>query len=274
MSYQDQVDIAEQLLQKIEIPMLPNAVLELQKLFSDSDIPSPSKLTQLISSNPFLAGELILLANLPSLSNGNQPRVKDINSAIHRLGTKQIKNYVMSIYAKKMLGDRKIEGLSYHSQDIAIIASAIARKIRNIGPDEAYLLGLIHDIGTFALNELDEIYGQTFVGKLINYSASERSEYERYGTTHSALGYVITRAWRVPNYLSQAILLHHIAKIPAIKNAKLRQLVALIELSHTISFRKTHQGKETAANIAIYQECIDILEISEETLSDILAQIQ
>ncbi|WP_373017690.1 HDOD domain-containing protein [Thiomicrorhabdus sp.] len=269
MSFKDQVDVAQQLLSKIEIPLLPKEVLELQKLFNDSEMPDPVKIKNLISTNPFLAGELISLANIPSISNGNPMVIKDIDSAIYRLGNKQLKNFILSIYVKKILTNNKIKGLSYHSLTIAIIAMEISRYNKFVTSDQAYLLGLMHDIGSFALSELDDNYGDSFVGKLFEHYTSHKNEFSKYGTTHSALGYVIAKTWSIPSYIGQTILLHHESRIAAIKNDKLRNLVAIIELAHAIAIRQNRKVRESEENIAIYKECQRILELTDDEMENI-----
>ena len=53
MNVKDQIKAAEKLLAEFEMPILPQAARELQQLFSDSDMPCPKKIKQLISMNPF-----------------------------------------------------------------------------------------------------------------------------------------------------------------------------------------------------------------------------
>ncbi|WP_028485920.1 HDOD domain-containing protein [Thiomicrorhabdus chilensis] len=274
MSFKNQIDVAEQLLNKIEIPLLPKEVLDLQTLFNKSDMPDPQEVKRLISSNPFLAGELICLANLPTLSSRSHIQIKDIDSAIYRLGNKQLKNFILSIYVKKLLNNPQIKGLSYHSQNIAIISAEIARFSRFMSVDEAYLLGLMHDIGSFALSELDNVYGQTFVGKLVDHYTSHKLEYAEFGTTHSALGYVIAKSWRISNFISQSILLHHEPNLHSIKNEKLRHYIAIIEMAHAISIKQKHAKQPSAEADSIYEECQAILELSDEQLHDIQVNVK
>ena len=273
MHIKDQIKAAEKLLSKFKMPILPQAALDLQKLFSDSEMPCPKKIKQLISINPFLAGELVSLANLPSLSSSIDIRIKDIDGAIFRLGNHRLKNFIQSIYIKEMLSDFKIKGLSYHSQEIALISAEIARHNRTIRPDEAYLLGIVHDIGSFALSELDESYGETFVGKLVNHRDLEKHELSRYGTTHSALGYVIVRNWNMPAYIAQVTLLHHTHKISALKNNKLRNLIAIIELAHALSILKKNNTPKSPEALEMYHECQEILGLTDEQLNDIRLRI-
>lgn len=270
MSIRKQIEVAQELLEGFEVPLLPEAALKLQKLFNESNMPDPDKIKQLISMNPFLAGELVSLANIPSLSNAVGVIIKDIDSAIYRLGNKRLKNYILSIYVKQIISDYQVTGLSYHSQDIALIASQIAQFNQYVNPDEAYLLGLLHDIGGFALSALYPCYGDDFVQNQYKYISMSKYEEETLGTTHAALGYLIVQSWNVPNYISQTILLHHIHSVDVIENAKLRSLIATIELAHAISNIKTHHNEASIETKSIYEKCQNILGLSDDNLNEIL----
>lgn len=270
MSYKEQIDVAEQLLRKITIPALPTAVLELQKLFDKPETPNPIEVKKLVSANPYIAGELVGLANIPALTNSAHTKIKDIDSAIYRLGNKYIKNYVTAIVVKELLNTSKIAGLSYHSQTIANICSIIARYISLIRSDEAYLLGLLHDIGAFALAEFDENYGPVFVGKQANHYALEEHEIALFGTTHSALGYVLVKSWLIPNHISQTILLHHSTNYKIIENEKLKNLIALIELAHGLAIKQSNAKQENETNESICQESATVLGLSEKEIAQIV----
>ena len=183
-----------------------------------------------------------------------------------------------------MLSQHKIKSLSKHSQNIAIIAADIARYNKCIRIDEAYLLGLVHEIGSFALCELDENYGEIFERNLAEDHVIEQSEVELYGTNHAALGYVIAHTWNIPSYIAQTILLHHTDDINSIKNNQVRCAVALIELAHALA--SEHETRaycpddedyerlpEVEAYLNIEQTCQKILDLSDAQLNDIRIQI-
>ncbi|MDG6777265.1 HDOD domain-containing protein [Thiomicrorhabdus sp. zzn3] len=273
MNLREQIQVAQQVLRKVDIPLLPQEALALQKLFNESDLPDIRAIKQLISANPFLAGELISLANQPNISNQAPNPVKDLDSALYRLGNKRLKNYILSIYINQLLNSMKIKGLSYHSQDIALIMAEIARSTRLLGVDEAYLLGLIHDIGGFALSEIDENYGQIFVGRMRNHYSMYKQEYARFGTTHTALGYVIADNWGLPPLISQTILLHHEPNLQAIKNTQLRQWTAILELAHALAVEKSNQMSVSLEIKKVLQESSTVLNLQEETLKRIRLSI-
>jgi len=274
MSYKEQILAAERLSQKITVPALPASIIELQKLFEKTELPEPAQVKRLVSANPYVAGELVGLANMPNLSSNNrlQTKVKDVDAAIFRLGNRYIKNYVMAIVVKQFMETQKVAGLSYHSQAIAILCSLIAKHNKRIRSDEAYLLGLLHDVGAFALAELDDMYGQVFISSLNKYYTLEEREIQKFGTTHAAMGYVLSQGWSMPNYISQTILLHHSSQFSDIKNEKLKSLVAMVELAHALQIKSFDAVHETRDNSKVYEESVRTLDLSQEDINQILTE--
>jgi len=274
MGYTDQIDVAKQFLSKVEIPVLPSTALKLQQLFNESDTPDPKTIEKLVSTSPYIVGELVSLANTPEIiQSANLTNTKDIGTAIYRLGNHFVKNYILGICIKDMIDSNKIKGLNYHSQTIALNCILISHRCKGIRSDEAYLLGILHDIGTFALVELDENYGSTFVSSLANHLEVEHDEFKQYGTTHSALGYAICLEWHIPNAIAQAILLHHIDNIQTVKNKKLQQYVALVELAHLLAVNKDFKKNKSERDNKLFEQACQILDLDERDVLNITQEM-
>jgi len=274
MIYKKQIENAQKLLDGISIPSMPESVIKLQKLFLESEFPEPEKIKKLLSVNPYLAGELVSLANTPIINNGLTTPIKDIDAAIFRLGNRYVKNYVMAIAIKQFMETRKIASLCYHSQVIAIYCSTIARYSDKVRQDEAYLVGLLHDIGTFALAEVDQVYGQVFINTLNKHYTLEKDEFSKYATTHTAVGYVIANQWNLPNSLAQTVLLHHSKVIDDIHNEKLLALIATVKLAHSLSIKYMNKQKQTKETQAAYDAGLEVLEFSEDIVKQIDSQAE
>lgn len=270
MNIKAQVQVAEQLFKRIPILALPDEVLQLRDLLNSSDYPSPSKIKELVGANPALAGEIIGLANDICLNSNTN--VQTIDAAIDLLGLIHLKNYIVAIEIKKMVEGSSIKGLAFHSIQIAKICAIIAKHTKIISFDEAYLMGLVHDIGTFLLAEIDSLYAERFSGQLIKHYSIQALEFEKYGTTHSAVGYVATQAWGISQTLSKGILLHHEEDLQRINDPKVRQAAALLELSHSLAaeMRQNISHTETAT---MYKHALKALDIPSATLEQIKRDI-
>lgn len=253
---------AQELYPSIDAPVFPVELHQLQTFLEQHETADFQKVANLISKNPYLAAELVSLANAP-IFNPKLITIKDLEGAIFRLGTTNIRDYVFSIHIKKHFLDRGFHGLSMHSQTIALITATIANFVECVKKSEAYFLGLVHDIGTFAIHQLDDSYGMIFNAKNRVFTASNEQEFHHYGTSHSAFGYVLAKELNLPEEIAQTILLHHERDIDRINNPKIQKNVAILELAHLINHQR--QVKSNALNqeqTAIYEMCCKVLQTS------------
>lgn len=273
-NYKAEVAEARKLLEKIQIPMLPNELVELQTLLNGHEMPNLSLVVELISHNPYLAAELVAIANSP-MFNPRLITVQDLESVIFRLGVQNLRHYILSIHVKKQILDKGYKGLSFHSQSIAIISAAIAIHVNGIKKTDAYLIGLIHDIGSFAIHQLDQNYGILFNGQQVEFNSTTEQEFNRYGTSHSAFGYVMAKEMKLPEDLARIILLHHEEKLSSIRNHEIRLKVALLEIAHLINSKRINKKPDlTPEQKKLFEESRQILDLTQTDIDKIEKEIE
>ncbi|MGE4498744.1 MAG: HDOD domain-containing protein [Hydrogenovibrio sp.] len=272
MSLKDQVDVARQLLANYPVVTIPREVMELRKLLDLYEFPNPSKIKELVSTSPTLAGDLVALANKLSQKKPQPKSIQSIDAAIDFLGLKNIKHYVFCVQIQKMLDASPVQGLSYHSIVIADILVQLTKKLNLLNTAEAYMFGLVHDIGTFLFAELDKLHPETFVASLMNHYQVHQDEYARFGTTHSAVGYVMTKDWGLKDEVCKAILLHHEDDLKRIKDKDIRQLTAMLELAHVLALENKKNILETELPV-LYEDTIQVLALTEDDVNQIRRQV-
>lgn len=271
--YQVSIENAQQFLTEIELPMFPEELFKLQKLLDEHDVPHLKAVAEIISRNPYLAAEIVSLANIP-IFNPKLIHIADLDSAIFILGIQNIKDYVTSIHIQQKFLDNSFHGLNLHCKNIALICSALAKHTNSLPTSQAYFLGLIHDIGTFAIHQIDANYGLIFEGTNMQFKVSNEKEFKRYGTSHSAMGYIMSKELRLSKEVSLAILLHHDTHPKRIKNANIRTRVALLALSHLISIQiKKDNVSFTDEQSEVYEACCQILNITEDVIKKVHNQV-
>lgn len=266
MSLKNQVDVARQLLRNHPVATVPKEVMELRNLLDLYDFPEPAKIKELVSHSPSLAGDLVRLANKLSQKSSHPKSIQSIDNAIDFLGLKNIKHYVFCVQIQKMLDASLVNGLSYHSIVIADTLVVLSKQLKLLNSAEAYMFGLVHDIGTFLFAELDQLHPTTFVSSLVNYYRLHQNEYDHFGTTHSAVGYVMTKEWGLRDEVCKAILLHHEDGLCRIKDPLIRQLTAMLELAHflTLEHKKDLHNTELEA---VEMDAVKALDMTEDDLN-------
>ena len=135
----------------VNLPGFPDVVVRIRRALADRTSASTESL-RIVGAEPRLAARLLQAANSGSLSySGNS--FTDLRAAIARLGPRAVQSAAMAFAVQQLRlapALRSIWGslslLWKHSIAVASICQILARRTR-INPDEAFLTGLLHDVG-------------------------------------------------------------------------------------------------------------------------------
>jgi HD-like signal output (HDOD) protein len=171
-------------------------------------------LNKLISNDPALVARILKVVN--SAFYGLPGQIGSINRAIVLLGLNAVKNIVIAASLTKLFRGGRIspqfsaKDLWAHSIAVGVFSKMIVGRLNNALPDEAFLAGLIHDIGI--LVEL-----QAFREPLVEIAERATRETVRYidletqviGVDHQALGAGLTAKWKFPRSFQYVTGQHH-----------------------------------------------------------------
>jgi len=197
-----------------ELLALPLAVERVIALCSRPET-SAADLVTPIGADAALATSIIRQAN--SVAIGGTHRVRDLQNAVARLGVRATGNValaqtVFTMFAPQTGTQRGFDRTQYwlHSLGAACCARAVAAHWKQANPEEAFLAGLLHDIGKMVLDEyLQEEYSQVTIGAKQNGVSLRIAESDHFGVSHSFVGGRIAQQWQLPESLYTAIADHH-----------------------------------------------------------------
>lgn len=194
-----------------ELPLLPQVLVKIMQL-SPSSNDYFEQFEHLAKEDPGFAVRIIALAN--SASSSPVVPIASISNALTRMGTQTICSLVASLAVQRVFTPTKPNEIRLwqHSISTALAAQRIAELAPQLGvnPGEAYLTGLLHDIGRFImfehasaeLQKVDEANWQS-PDELID------ADVEIFKFTHSELGYLACMHWGMPDLVSAVIKDHH-----------------------------------------------------------------
>jgi signal transduction histidine kinase/HD superfamily phosphohydrolase YqeK len=108
------------------------------------------------------------------------------------------------------LSARELGEFWIHALRVAFLSRALAEACSYKEPEEAYLAGLLHDFGSFALLATVPNTLRSLVATQANAPWGAVPEHAgRLGTIHTQIGAALLERLGVPFYVSDAILLHH-----------------------------------------------------------------
>lgn len=214
----------------IKLPPQPRVLIEIDHLSSQPRVTNKA-VAAAISNDVGLSSAVFRIVNSPAM--GLKRKVDSIESAINVLGLKQVVNLVKCMALRKAIGDGAAvyEKFWERSGDIARIAAIIAQKrvsVCNIFPDQAYMAALFCECGVPLLMQRFPEYGRSF--RLSNTGGwPDMGEEDRvFHTDHCVAGYLVSRTWHLPEFISLSIRYHH-----DIDNVNLdhRAMVAMLQMS-------------------------------------------
>ncbi|MDR1965783.1 MAG: HDOD domain-containing protein [Synergistaceae bacterium] len=196
-----------------DIPSLPQFVIEtLKKL--DDPTSSASNVGKILSKDDGLVMRILRLAN--SAYYGLPRRISGVSEAISFLGFKTVKSIVLAASVYKFM-DSSFTGYSLdrgelwkHSQGVAAASRHLSEKLRIGDPEEAYIGGLLHDIGKIVLNDYVR-FGYSIILRLVEDDGVQFCEAEKQvlGFDHAQVGGLVMEQWNLPDSYSYITTYHH-----------------------------------------------------------------
>jgi len=194
-----------------DLPATPAIIATLMNLTSDinTDI---EKISKAILADQSLTAKVLKLSN--SSFYGRAKEVKTLKEAIVILGFMTLHSLVIatstqSLYQKTMVGGIS-EKLWEHAFAAAIASRMVAQAVGYSGVEEAFIAGLLHDIGKLVLAQKMPADYRIIV-KQVEASRGCFSDEEKaaFGFNHADVGSQLLAKWSFPEDLSQAVHNHH-----------------------------------------------------------------
>lgn len=195
------------------LPPLPAAVSHLLRVTNDTRA-NFKDISRIISTDQALTSRLLRIAN--SAYYGLQCKVSTVPHAIAIIGLDAVRNLALgfSIFGFKSGSRTKPpidrEEFWRHSLAVACATRLLAIHMRIENPEEAFVAGIMHDIGKVIL--MDHFTKQ-YEGALKEVKDGRRllfeAEKDAYGIDHAAAGKVLCDYWKIPAMISNIIADHH-----------------------------------------------------------------
>ncbi len=264
----------EEILSSIEeMPSWPVALRNVIRLTEDpnSDI---KDLEREILKDQSLTTRVLKLSN--SLHYGYPSKIGTVSEAVVLLGFNTIKNIVLASTVNTMyikdLGSYglKKEDLWKQSQSGAIIARYLAKKIKYKKVEEAYIAGLLRDIGKVILDyHMKEGYRDILEKVELKKISFLTGEEEVLGFNHAEIGYRIAEKWNLPENLREAIAYHHRPQ----EAKEYTQLVSIVHVADAITMMLIENVGVEGLNYRFNPWALDNLGIEERELEEIIVNV-
>jgi putative nucleotidyltransferase with HDIG domain len=197
----------------ISLPTLPTVVSKMIELV-DNPKTSAASLARLISTDQALTARILKLAN--SAYYGFPREISTVNMAIIVLGFNTVKEMGLSLSVFEIFKGTS-EHAAFdtgrfwqHSIGCGSATRMLARRLKYRSAGEAFVAGLLHDIGKVVLSQYmrDEFIA---VVELEAQGAKTLDEAENdvFGVSHAEVGMWLAEKWNLPRIIAESIGFHH-----------------------------------------------------------------
>ena len=183
----------------------------LLSLLYDNDV-DVAEVMRCLSAEPALAARVLKVANSPFYRRAGT--VGTVDRAVQVLGLAAIRGIAaagcMDRIQVPVLG-RMLDAESFrrHSLAVAVAAQALSGRARCGVDGEAFMAGLLHDIGIVLLARLRPQAPAGAAGEAGDPGATLQAAAEYIAAHHPACGTGLIEAWGLPPWLGRSIELHH-----------------------------------------------------------------
>ena len=193
------------------LPSMPQILLKLIEL-CQADEAGMAELAKLIANDAGMTAKVLSVANSAAYHRGGNK--VGLLQALGVLGSDMIKTLVISESVFQTFsgfphsGSTDLRSFWKHSLTTAVMAREIAKKMAYPHAEEAYLAGLLHDVGRLALlaaapNE----YGFNFLAQ--DDASLCAVEQHTLQISHADAGAWLIERWNLDSFMADSILYHH-----------------------------------------------------------------
>ncbi|MGE0591286.1 MAG: HDOD domain-containing protein [Vicinamibacterales bacterium] len=246
------------------LPVMPQRIGEVLRLAADPQL-EIRPLVDLVSRDQALTARVLRLANVAASAPLRE--VTSVQQAVVRVGTSGVRNAVLSAcYASwaQPAGLHGEDGVNHAEHGLATgMVARLVAPLAAMDPDEAFVLGLIHDIGKLLLLKLRAEHVRRA------HATPAASEVARVvAERHAEVGGLAMQYWGLPGALRDPIRWHH-DPLEATANQEAAALAYTAnQLSHLFGF-----GVPARDAVAILDDPICLtLGVTPDWLTDVTAR--
>jgi HD-like signal output (HDOD) protein len=216
------------------LPTLPGIALKLLDAVRREE-PDLEEIAKLISSDPPLSAEILKFINSPFYSL--KTKVTSVNHAVNMLGVKTVKNLALSF---SLVNNFQPEGpFSFNYKSFwkdsligAISARSLAEDVKPDLSEDAFFLGLMHNLGILTLVRcLPKQYSLVIKEMQTSGSSYHESEDLVLGFNHMAVGKCLIQSWGLPELFYLPIGYHHQPEKLSTESPEIEILTKILHLS-------------------------------------------
>ncbi|MBF0320057.1 MAG: diguanylate cyclase [Nitrospirae bacterium] len=261
-----------------EFPAVSVVVVKLLQM-ANNDNTTLDELAAVVETEPSITVGILKIVNSPAYIT-RRSNITGIKEAIQVLGVSTILAHVLEITFYEQIykgsGKAKFERLFFwqHCLATACLSRAIAEDVGYPNSSEAYLAGLLHDMGKIIIEMSGRISYSDFLDNLpkINGLLLDE-EVKLIGMGHDDIGAFYSHLWEFPEFVTLAIKLHHRRFDHLNLSEKHSLLVSIVSFANLITWTQGIGSVDMIRHPILQPETIQTLDITRIKLHKLLFRL-
>jgi HD-like signal output (HDOD) protein/signal transduction histidine kinase len=236
----------------ISLPTLPHILLQLIETCNRQE-KGIKDLSKIINQDPSISERVLRLVN--SAYYSLKQKITSVDQALLLLGMDAVKNIAISssiyqVFHRPRKGSAfDLKQFWWHSLSAAAISRRLALRTQYPTPDEAFLSGLLHDIGRIVLwANLEEEYEKILRSSGWRSGVMLKAE-RKLGLNHAEVGAWLIRRWDLSSFMPDALLYHHDPPERIVHSSSLVQIVYLANRLCPIVAEEREEGFQVGMRV-------------------------
>jgi HD-like signal output (HDOD) protein len=257
-----------------EISSLPEITTRIVAVVEDPRA-TARDMHDIVRSDPALVAKILKVVN--SAFYGLPAQIASLERAIVMLGLSAVKNLALAASLSRMFRADAVcdqfaaRDLWRHCVAAGVAARLLANAVHLPQVDEAFVAGLVHDVGLIVAQQLFPAkLREVATACLSNPQDFCATEIAVIGADHQALGWALASRWKFPPGLRHAIAYHH---EPWALQPELRRMAATVYVADTLICQAKLGFWLTASRQAVSDETLGLVELSRPALDEIVAAL-
>jgi len=240
------------------LPTVPALALEVLRLSRDDEA-DLRQIAKVIEHDVALSGRLLKVVN--SSFYGLQRKVGTLSQAVIMLGLASVKTLALGFSLADGISGKNRGGVDLpffwrRSLYSAVAARKFAEKKIPILCEEAFVAGLLADVGTLAMGEaFGEAYRPLCVSSERMHIGVLEEEREAFGTDHQEVAACMIESWHLPELLTIPVGHHHDPEGCRDADAMVVDLVGVIFAANLCA--ETFCGLRSMDNVKLFEEAAE-----------------
>ena len=257
-----------------EIGSLPEVTTKIVEVVEDPRA-TAHDMHEIVKNDPGLATKILKVVN--SAFYGLPSQVASLDRAIIMLGLSAVKNIALATSLSRLFKPGAIteqfaaRDLWSHSIAVGVCAKLLTKAARGPHADEAFVAGLVHDMGLLIEHQLVREQLKEIVNRCMNGTEDFCTvEAEIIGANHQAFGAALAAKWKFPPGLRYAIAYHH---NPMQLKPEFRNVATMTYVADTVCCRDEYGFWLTAHKQELSDELLATVGLTPAKIEEVSADL-